>query len=821
MLDEIVHNLESSTQVSRIKKLVFCACTNNWSNEAQNLSTVKFKSYIQQLYDLHSSIVDLKYAFYRIVIRLNHSSNYYTIANLLCEEMGKLYAADRSNPNPPSLSTLNTQPSVPSTYEIIFLASESQAGKVVQIHLQILAGNRQLQEDVVVSLPNADLLFEKYQEWQSQYRRLDPHQHRLTTNKAVSLVPERINECLDAGAMIQATLHQWYSAPGFQTILDRIALTVKPESEMSMTVVSHSKSLLKLPWNLVWQPLLEKYPQAEIALVLEPTPSDSNSSEQQQVRILSILASAQGIKIDRSRDYLDALPNTQSEFVVAPGYQEFVNYLSEHSWSVLFISSYISGYLPNNRFYLNHRDTITISEFKYRIQVAVQRGVKILILNCGDGLEFASELADIQVPYLIVMREAVQDQVAQEFMKLMLKAFANGKSVDLATREAREKLQAIEKVVPAASWLPVMCHPRPHPPQKWAEIAISIGSTSNIDDLETVPEWGDAEPTGILSKPPAFIKSELSPIQPINYEQIALAQRITGYFSEVYTLGISPDDRWLVSGHGDITHMDDAVKVWQLSNGKLVHNLLGHRHWIYGVAIASDSETIVSGSLDGTLQWWQLLTGTKLERTIDTQSGVNAIAMAENGQKLITGGNDALLKIWQVADGKLLSSSPGHAQNISCLTVYEGSGLVVTGSSDYKLKLWELLTGKLKLTLESHTGRISSVAITPDGTKLVSASYDLTIKIWEIATGRLLHTLSEHTRPVNCILISPDGKTIVSGSEDRIVNFWSLESGHLLHSLPIQDRAILSLSMTKDGKTLVTGGYGEIQVWRVPKISKL
>ena len=96
MLDAIVHNLEQSNHIARIKKLVFCACTNNWSNEAQQLSTVKFKSHLQELRDSHASIVELKYLLYRIVIRLNHRTNYYTVANLLCQEMEPMYAQSMS-----------------------------------------------------------------------------------------------------------------------------------------------------------------------------------------------------------------------------------------------------------------------------------------------------------------------------------------------------------------------------------------------------------------------------------------------------------------------------------------------------------------------------------------------------------------------------------------------------------------------------------------------------------------------------------------------------------------------------------------------------
>jgi WD40 repeat protein len=817
MLDEIVHNLESSNQVARIKKLVFCACTNNWSNEAQNLSTLKFTSYIQQLRDVNPSIVDLKYALYRIVIRLNHSTHYYNVANFLCEEMGKLYAAERSQAQPSiDGAVVDAKPELPSSRQIVFTANELQAGKVIQVEMQILAGEGQLLSRTLVTFPDADRLFAQYQEWQSHYRRLDPHQHRLTTNKAVSLVPERINECLDAGAMLQANLHQWYGSPGFETIKDRLATSVSQDAPLTMLMVCRSKALLRLPWNLVWQPLLDIYPETEVSLSLEPETAESFPGEERKIRILSLLATAQGIKLDRSKEYLDGLPDTESVFVVSPNYQEFVSQVSEQSWSVMFISSYISGYLPNHRLYLNHHDTIPIAELKYRLQAAVQRGLKVLILNCGDGLELASELADLQIPHTIVMREAVQDQVAQEFMKLMLKAFANGKSIDLSVREARGRLQAIEKVVPAASWLPIVCHPRYRPPAQWSELAVATPAVSG--DIEQNLFWEGVEPTGILSVEPAALAA-LSNNKPILYNHLTLAQRIGGYFSEVYALAVSPDGKWLVSGHGDITHMDDAIKVWQLSTGKMIHNLLGHSHWIYGLALTPDNETIISASLDGTVQWWQLLTGTKLAQSIDTQTGVNTIALTSDGKKVITGGNDALLKIWRFGDGALLNSCTGHAQNISCIAVHSPTQTIATGSSDYTIKLWDLEKAILKQTLQGHTGRISGLAITPDGTKLVSASYDRTLKIWDITTGNLLHTLSGHTKPVNCVAIAPDHRTIVSGSEDRTVNFWSITDGRLLHSLPSQDRAVLSIVISADGQTVVTGGYGEIQVWRMPKVT--
>jgi hypothetical protein len=826
MLDTIVHNLEQSNHVARIKKLVFCACTNNWSNEAQQLSTAKFKSYIQELRDRYASIVELKYLLYRIVIRLNHSTNYYTVANFFCQELEPLYTyqplptkSDRTVREDSASAALVGRASSSSTTwarEVILMVEEIQAGALLQVEMTVLSANRQLLTQASVTLPDLAAMMSRYQEWQSRYRRLDPQNHRLMSNKAVSLVPERINDCLDAGAMLQANLHQWYNSPAFQTIGERLAATVNPELEIDILVRSRSKALLKLPWTSIWQPLLDRYPQSEVSISPLPTISETAAAqEQMEVSVLSILTSAQGIKLDRSKAYLDALPYTRSEFVVAPSHTDFVNSVTQKSWSVLFFSSYISGYLPNHRIYINHHDTIGITEFKYRIRAAVQRGLKLLILNCGGGLDLASELVDLQIPNLIVMREAVQDQVAQEFVKLFLKAFSGGKSLQLAVRDARERLQAIEKVVPAASCLPTICQQISAPASSWHRLAHITLKPAQL--LGISQNWAETEATSMIAQADLAIGFPAATIlAPVAYDRLTLVHQLTGYYSEVYALALSTDGQWLVSGHGDITHMDDAVKVWRLSDGILIHNLLGHSHWVHSVLLTADGETIISGSLDGTIQWWQLTTGTKLPQLLDHKSAVNAISLTTDGQRLVTGGNDALLKIWQPQNGLLIHQCSGHLQNVACLATHQQTQLIASGSSDYTVRLWHLQEGRLLKTILGHSGRISSIAITPDGTKVVSASHDCTIKIWEVATGNLINTLIGHAKSIGCVAISPDGQTIVSGGDDHTVNIWNLSDGQLLHTLLSHDRAILSVAISTDGRTIVTGSYGEIQVWRVP-----
>jgi CHASE2 domain-containing sensor protein len=82
------------------------------------------------------------------------------------------------------------------------------------------------------------------------------------------------------------------------------------------------------------------------------------------------------------------------------------------------------------------------------------------------------------------MREPVPDLVAQEFLKNFLVAFAGGKLLYTAVREARERLQGWENNFPCASWLPVICQNPTTTPTTWQELCgnshASVSSNSGV-----------------------------------------------------------------------------------------------------------------------------------------------------------------------------------------------------------------------------------------------------------------------------------------------------------------------------------------------------
>ena len=102
------------------------------------------------------------------------------------------------------------------------------------------------------------------------------------------------------------------------------------------------------------------------------------------------------------------------------------------------------------------------------------------IFNSCDGLGLAYQLAEgeaIYLPFIIVMREPVPDDVAPKFLRYFLEEYAkNGTSLDNALRDARQRLQGLEQDYPCATWLPVICQSSEETPPTWQELLNKIKS---------------------------------------------------------------------------------------------------------------------------------------------------------------------------------------------------------------------------------------------------------------------------------------------------------------------------------------------------------
>jgi glucose repression regulatory protein TUP1 len=76
----------------------------------------------------------------------------------------------------------------------------------------------------------------------------------------------------------------------------------------------------------------------------------------------------------------------------------------------------------------------------------------------------------------------------------------------------------------------------------------------------------------------------------------------------ITSIAISPDDRFIAAGC-----LDNAVRVWDVGTGALLHKLLGHKWSVYSVVFNADGSGLISSGLDKTLKHWDVRTLTRRE----------------------------------------------------------------------------------------------------------------------------------------------------------------------------------------------------------------
>lgn len=90
-LDEVVKSLQQHENSTRIKKLIFGACYNNWENDLTKLDRFSLEYLLPQLFQLNPTKEELKSTLDKVVQTLNKADEYALIANIIISSMEKLY----------------------------------------------------------------------------------------------------------------------------------------------------------------------------------------------------------------------------------------------------------------------------------------------------------------------------------------------------------------------------------------------------------------------------------------------------------------------------------------------------------------------------------------------------------------------------------------------------------------------------------------------------------------------------------------------------------------------------------------------------------
>jgi WD40 repeat protein len=188
---------------------------------------------------------------------------------------------------------------------------------------------------------------------------------------------------------------------------------------------------------------------------------------------------------------------------------------------------------------------------------------------------------------------------------------------------------------------------------------------------------------------------------------------------------------------------------------------MGHSGDIYSLSLSPDGRYIVSGSSDHTAKLWNIETSREIRTFKGFSNSVDKVAFHPNG-RIIAAGSYSKVKLWDLYTGRELLSIQGSSP-----VVYSPSGrYLLTAYGGTTLKLWTVDNGRLGVRSFQgrHDKHIFCAAFSADGRYVVTGSSDRTIKLWDVSSGKEIRTFTGHTKLIFTAVFSPDGRYILSGA---------------------------------------------------------
>jgi len=315
-------------------------------------------------------------------------------------------------------------------------------------------------------LPSADSLYEMAAKfWEQDYQTASEY-FKIRGSQEIYLPivddKETDSKCRDAANQLIERFCDWLSHPDFAEVTEIIQREAQNSDENRIVLTTYDPQLFKLPWRK-WEAIAD-LPNTLVSIGsnefqrVEAAPKDKN-------RILILLGhdanDGHAIAFTKlENDYRDRL-----EFVKESPetLDELSNILADAGgWDILLFIGH--GRSENNwqtgEIEIASGLKVVIEDLQAPFKQAIAQGLRLVILNCCDGLGLAHQLGmgqKLHLPHTIVMQDLFPVRATAQFLEYFLDEFTQYQSLDVALSNTQTKLeQELEQDFPCVSLLPYL-----------------------------------------------------------------------------------------------------------------------------------------------------------------------------------------------------------------------------------------------------------------------------------------------------------------------------------------------------------------------------
>jgi WD40 repeat protein len=311
-----------------------------------------------------------------------------------------------------------------------------------------------------------------------------------------------------------------------------------------------------------------------------------------------------------------------------------------------------------------------------------------------------------------------------------------------------------------------------------------------------------------------------------------------GHSDRVNAVAVTPNGSLAVSASRDQT-----LKVWDLTELRLLHTLSGHVDEINAVAVTADGQFALSGagkarpfkmerqisaflenvdlrsSRDMSIRIWDLRTGKEVRQLEGHTAAVRCLMLIDRGKGLVSGGDDSTLWLWDWREGTGLSLGP-QGGRVVLLAERISEGEIFT-FSEFNFKSWNFRSGRVaEGTIGTWFNPLTmdpmNLKIFLQGESINGGSFDLLV--WDLlhedpATEKLDSVATFETY-ISAAACWPERKTVVIGRRDGEISSIDWQNGKVIHTMRGHREEVTGLALSADGSRMVSSSHdGNLIVW--------
>ncbi|ETO36626.1 Pfs, NACHT and WD domain protein, partial [Reticulomyxa filosa] len=264
----------------------------------------------------------------------------------------------------------------------------------------------------------------------------------------------------------------------------------------------------------------------------------------------------------------------------------------------------------------------------------------------------------------------------------------------------------------------------------------------------------------------------------------------------VSSVKFSPNGTTIVS-----SSYDDTIQIWDVSSGKQIQILKGHKSWINYAEFSPDGNMIVY------INGYNKLEG--------HSEAVKRVQFSQNGKNIVSCSRDATIRIWDLESGQQRIIQRNKYSEFINDIGFSPDGEQIVSDDGFAITILDMKSGITIKKLNGHQNYLNRVQYSKNGKVIFSCSEDHTIRVWDAVSGKQLKKIVTPSIEPLGLQDFPDGQTIAVWFDDKTIRLYDVESRLEIQTLIGHSKYITEIDISPDGNMIVSSSYDEtIRLWQ-------